>query len=190
MASRLIQALVAEVRRRKVFRAVVLYAIGAWVVLQVGEVTFEPMGLPEWAMQALIIAVIVGFPLVFVLTWCVDLGPEGLMFDLPLWRGLDPDQVGSAVDQLVEGLFVMTAAGWVHGDLSAFNLLWWNDELWFIDLPQAVQLAANPQGLNFLQRDVMNVCAWFRQRGRDVDGEALRFSWSVSEGCPGLDRLK
>lgn len=86
---------------------------------------------------------------------------------------LDPDQLRSAFDQLVEGLFVMTAAGWVHGDLSAFNLLWWKDELWFIDLPQAVQLAANPQGLNFLHRDVMNVCAWFRQRGRDVDGEAL-----------------
>lgn len=86
---------------------------------------------------------------------------------------LDADQLRSAYRQLVEGLFVMTAAGWVHGDLSAFNLLWWDDELWFIDLPQAMELASNPQGLNFLHRDVMNVCGWFGQRGHTVDGEAL-----------------
>ena len=86
---------------------------------------------------------------------------------------LDPDQLRSAYDQLVDGLFVMTGAGWVHGDLSAFNLLWWDDELWFIDLPQAMELASNPQGLNFVHRDVLNVCTWFRQRGLDVDGEGL-----------------
>lgn len=86
---------------------------------------------------------------------------------------LDPAQLQLAYDQLVEGLFTMTAAGWIHGDLSAFNLLWWRDELWFIDLPQAMEIATNPQGLNFLHRDVLNVCAWFSQRGLDVDGEAL-----------------
>ncbi len=91
MSSRLVQAIVAEVRRRKVFRAVVLYAIGAFGVLQVGDLTFEPLNFPAWSMQALILAVIIGFPLVFVLTWCIDLGPKGFMFDLPLWRGLDPD---------------------------------------------------------------------------------------------------
>lgn len=92
MTSRLVQAIVAEVRRRKVFRAVVLYAIGAFAVLQVGDLAFEPLNFPEWSMQALILAVIIGFPLVFVLTWCIDLGPKGFMFDLPLWRGPDPDQ--------------------------------------------------------------------------------------------------
>lgn len=86
---------------------------------------------------------------------------------------LDRRQLRSAYDQLVEGLYVMTSAGWVHGDLSAFNLLWWDDTLWFIDLPQAMELASNPQGLNFVHRDVMNVCTWFGQRGLDVDGETL-----------------
>ncbi len=86
---------------------------------------------------------------------------------------LDPTELAAAYEQLVEGLFTMTAAGWVHGDLSAFNLLWWEGELWFIDLPQAMEIAANPQGLNFVHRDVLNVCSWFGQRGLDVDGEAL-----------------
>ncbi|MDJ0907915.1 MAG: tetratricopeptide repeat protein [Woeseiaceae bacterium] len=92
MTSRFVQAVVAEVRRRKVFRAVVLYAIGAFGVLQVGDLVFEPLNFPDWSMQGLILTVIVGFPLVFVLTWCIELGPDGFMFDMPLWRGLDPDQ--------------------------------------------------------------------------------------------------
>ena len=56
MTSRLVQAVVAEVRRRKVFRAVVLYAIGAFGVLQVGDLAFEPLNFPDWSMQALILA--------------------------------------------------------------------------------------------------------------------------------------
>jgi RIO kinase 1 len=81
-----------------------------------------------------------------------------------------PDLV-RAFDQMMEGLADITAAGWVHGDLSAYNLLWWQDRLWFIDFPQAVDIAANPQGLGFLHRDVSNVCDWFRRRGLDVDEE-------------------
>ncbi len=86
---------------------------------------------------------------------------------------LDEEQLASAFEQLIDGLVTITAAGWVHGDLSSFNLLWWQDELWFIDFPQALDLAANPQGLNYLHRDVENVCAWFSQRGHKVDPEEL-----------------
>jgi RIO kinase 1 len=78
-----------------------------------------------------------------------------------------------AWDQLVDGLRVMTAEGIVHADLSAFNLLWWSGRLWFIDFPQAVDLAANPSGLEFLHRDVLNVCQWFLRRGVERDPEAV-----------------
>ncbi len=86
---------------------------------------------------------------------------------------LDAAQLRSAWDQLVEALHGMTAEGFVHADLSAFNLLWWEGRLVVIDLPQAVDLAANPQGLDFLHRDVLNVCDWFSRRGVDADAEAL-----------------
>jgi len=79
----------------------------------------------------------------------------------------------SAFEQLLDGLHLMTAEGFAHGDLSAYNLLWWDDRLWFIDFPQAVDIAANPQGIEFLHRDVLNVCTWFGQRGLTVDGEAI-----------------
>lgn len=86
---------------------------------------------------------------------------------------LAPQQLDDAFDQLVVGLRSITAAGYAHGDLSAYNLLWWRDRLWFIDFPQAVDIAANLQGVDFLHRDVVNVCGWFERRGRAVDAEEL-----------------
>ena len=52
-------------------------------------------------------------------------------------------------------------------------MLWWDDRIWFIDFPQAIDIAANPRGLDFLHRDVTNVCDWFVRRGVDVDPEEL-----------------
>ncbi len=86
---------------------------------------------------------------------------------------LDRDRLQLAYEQLVAGLQIMVTAGLAHGDLSAYNLLWWEDVLWFIDFPQAVDIAANPQGLNFLHGDVVNICDWFSRRGLEVDGEEL-----------------
>ena len=80
-------------------------------------------------------------------------------------------QLDDAFDQLLAGLRVITAAGIAHGDLSAYNLLWWEDRLWFIDFPQSVDIATNLQGVEFLHRDVTNVCGWFERRGLVVDAE-------------------
>jgi RIO kinase 1 len=86
---------------------------------------------------------------------------------------LDRRRLADAWDQLVEGLHGLAAAGIAHGDLSAFNLLWWDERLWFIDLPQSVDLAANPQGLELLHRDVVNICRWFARHGLDHDPDEV-----------------
>lgn len=86
---------------------------------------------------------------------------------------LNPAQVADAFEQLVDGLRVLVAEGLAHGDLSAYNLLWWEDRVWFIDFPQALDIAANLQGLDFLHRDVVNVCTWFQRRGLGVDAEEV-----------------
>jgi hypothetical protein len=52
-----------EMKRRKVIRVGMFYAIGGWFLLQIGEVTFEPLELPAWAMRSLIYTVVAGFPL-------------------------------------------------------------------------------------------------------------------------------
>jgi RIO kinase 1 len=78
-----------------------------------------------------------------------------------------------AVDQLVEGLRILMEVGIVHADLSAFNLLWWHGHLLFIDFPQAVDLAMNPNALDLLHRDLANVGEWFARHGTPLDVEAL-----------------
>ena len=72
--------------------------------------------------------------------------------------------------QLREALRVMTRVGLVHGDLSPYNLLVWDERLYVIDLPQAVDPILQPEGLGLLERDVENLCKWFRAKGvRDAD---------------------
>jgi RIO kinase 1 len=77
-------------------------------------------------------------------------------------------------EQLVGAMRVMATLGLAHGDLSPFNILATGERLVLIDLPQAVDIVANPQGMEFLARDCRNVASWFRARGLDVDdGELL-----------------
>lgn len=71
----------AEMRRRRVYPVVITYALVAWVLLQIGEVTFEPLGLPGWVMTALVVAAIAGFPIATVLAWMFDITPSGVRRD-------------------------------------------------------------------------------------------------------------
>jgi len=57
-----------------------------WLVLQVAELTFEPLGLPKGGVRLLIIISIAGFPAVIFLAWILDVKSQGVMFDLPLWH--------------------------------------------------------------------------------------------------------
>jgi RIO kinase 1 len=76
-------------------------------------------------------------------------------------------------EQMVNAVTLMARAGWAHGDLSAYNILVDNGRLVIIDLPQIVDVVANPQGRDFLIRDAANVATWFAARGLDVDGDEL-----------------
>ncbi|MFC6092907.1 serine protein kinase RIO [Saccharothrix lopnurensis] len=77
----------------------------------------------------------------------------------------EPDELLDLWRQLVDALGVLASAGLAHGDLSAFNLMVDDGRLVVIDLPQVVDLAANPHGPEFLERDVRNVTGWFTGRG-------------------------
>ncbi|UQN29377.1 serine protein kinase RIO [Brachybacterium kimchii] len=77
--------------------------------------------------------------------------------------------------------FVLRLAelGLVHGDLSAYNVLVDprsdKERLVVIDVPQVIDLIANPNGPDFLRRDCENVCTWLRAHGadpRDADAES------------------
>jgi RIO kinase 1 len=87
--------------------------------------------------------------------------------------GLDRSRVEHAASQLIENLGRMAGAGVVHADLSVFNMLWWDEMLWIIDVPQAVDVGLNGQALDFLHRDLVNVAGWFRARNVAFDPQRL-----------------
>ena len=79
----------------------------------------------------------------------------------------------SYFDQVRDAMSVLAGLGLAHGDLSPYNILAAGDRLVIIDLPQAVDIVANPTGMDLLMRDCHNVCAWFVSRGLDVDEQEL-----------------
>ena len=90
--------------------------------------------------------------------------------------GPSPAELRDLWAQLVDALRVLARAGYAHGDLSPYNLLVHEGRLVVIDLPQVVDVVANPQGPEFLARDVRVVGAWFAARGlpaEQVDPGAL-----------------
>lgn len=76
-------------------------------------------------------------------------------------------------EQLTDAMRLMAQLGLAHGDLSAYNLLATGRRIVMIDLPQAVDLIANPNGMELLARDCRNACSWFAARGLDVDADEL-----------------
>ncbi len=76
-----------------------------------------------------------------------------------------PDALADLFEQCVAAMRLLARAGYAHGDLSAYNLLVHDGRLVMIDLPQVVDLVANPRGPEFLHRDCENVCTWFASRG-------------------------
>jgi RIO kinase 1 len=85
----------------------------------------------------------------------------------------DADLLAGYYGQLRDAMAQLVRHGVAHGDLSAYNVLAAGDRLVLIDLPQAVDVVANPAGMDFLMRDCHNVCSWFAGRGLDVDEHDL-----------------
>jgi adenylate cyclase len=67
-----------ELKRRRVVRAAAVYAIVAFGVVQVADLLFPALLLPEWSVRLVVGLVLVGFPVALVLAWAFDLTPEGV----------------------------------------------------------------------------------------------------------------
>lgn len=85
----------------------------------------------------------------------------------------EPELLAEYFEQVRTVISVLAGQGVAHGDLSPYNILADGERLVVIDLPQVVDLIANPAGQEFLLRDCRNVCSWFAQRGLAVDAEEL-----------------
>ncbi|MFN8029185.1 MAG: RIO1 family regulatory kinase/ATPase [Dermatophilaceae bacterium] len=82
-----------------------------------------------------------------------------------------PGEVADLAEQARDIVVALAAMGYAHGDLSAYNVLLHDGRLVVIDWPQIVDIIANPQGFDYLRRDVENLFGWFTRKGADLDLE-------------------
>lgn len=78
---------------------------------------------------------------------------------------LQDDAVRPLFNRLLHNIELWLACDRVHGDLSPFNILYWQGDVTVIDFPQAVHPQVNPNAFALLQRDVDNVCGYFARYG-------------------------
>jgi RIO kinase 1 len=92
---------------------------------------------------------------------------------LSAWEG-DTGDFTELWHDLVASLEILAHEGLTHGDLSPYNVLVHQGQCVVIDLPQAVDVIANPQGDAFLTRDCQVIASFFARRGvLAADGELL-----------------
>ena len=68
-----------EIKRRKVFQVAVVYAIVAWLLVQIVDVLNDPLSLPGWLDTVVVVLLAVGFPVAVILAWAFDLTPDGVV---------------------------------------------------------------------------------------------------------------
>ncbi|XP_072945246.1 serine/threonine-protein kinase RIO3 [Epargyreus clarus] len=78
---------------------------------------------------------------------------------------LKPEKWQSVYNEVVDGMHKLYNVGHlIHADLSEYNILWWDNKCWFIDVSQSVQ-PDHPHGLEFLLRDCRNIINFFEKKG-------------------------
>ena len=132
--------LVSELRRRNVFRMAVLYAVAAWLIMQVTEVVKDLANLPDWIGPTILGLLALGLPIALVISWFYELTPEGISPE----KDVDPEAsithvTGRRLDLLVISL------------LCAAVILFAYDKWWMSDPPDRsvavlpfVNISGNP----------------------------------------------
>lgn len=86
-----------ELKRRKVVRVIVAYLVVGWLLIQIADVTIEPLRLPEWSDTLVIWLVGLGFPIAIALAWVLDVTPAGVKVTAPAEAGDAPSDASVAV---------------------------------------------------------------------------------------------
>lgn len=77
---------------------------------------------------------------------------------------LDPTEAEPLFREVLRNIEVMLQHDLIHGDLSAYNILYWAGDITLIDFPQVTNLQTNKNALFILQRDITRVCEYFSRQ--------------------------
>ncbi len=95
---------------------------------------------------------------------------------------LDPDEAQPLFERVVRNMDIMLSKDRIHGDLSAYNILYWDGDIKLIDFPQVVIPESNPSSWGIFQRDVMRICQYFSAQGVRMDAKKLAADLWTSHG--------
>jgi len=95
---------------------------------------------------------------------------------------LEPDETLPLFTRLRHNLDRMLAAGRIHGDLSAYNVLYWKDKIALIDFPQVISPVQNRNAYAIFQRDVNRLCEYFIKQGLTLDQRRIASDLWTSRG--------
>jgi RIO kinase 1 len=86
---------------------------------------------------------------------------------------LAPEEVEPLFEEIMRNIALMLGFNIVHGDLSAYNILYWEGNITIIDFPQVIDTATNENAFEIFQRDIQRVCDYFIRLGMDLDPDAI-----------------
>ncbi len=95
---------------------------------------------------------------------------------------LDQDEVSSLFERVLHDVDLLLSNQRIHGDLSAYNILYWEGEITLIDFPQVVQPDTNPAAWTIFLRDVTRICQYFASQGLKRDARKLATELWTSHG--------
>jgi RIO kinase 1 len=95
---------------------------------------------------------------------------------------LDLDEARSLYERVVHNIDLMLTHDRIHGDLSAYNILYWNGDITLIDFPQVVLPKSNPASWNIFLRDVTRICQYFSTQGVYHDAHKVAADLWTSHG--------
>lgn len=68
-----------ELKRRNVYKVAIAYGITAWLLAQIAGLSADTFKAPDWVMQMILIALIIGFPVALIFAWAFELSPNGII---------------------------------------------------------------------------------------------------------------
>ena len=71
----------AELKRRNVYKVAVAYAVVAWLTIQAASIFLPAFNAQQWAMQVVILILVIGFPIALAFSWAFEITPEGIKLE-------------------------------------------------------------------------------------------------------------
>lgn len=90
---------------------------------------------------------------------------------------IDKDEAQSLFEEISGNVKLMLSLHYIHGDLSAYNILYWEGKLTIIDFPQLIDARNNANAQMLLARDIRRVCDYFSTQGVESDPDQLSMQY-------------